>query len=67
MNEKSHDARAARIDALANDIIADAKAREAERCRHNEEEMEKLKRWLASKSKMIPSGSQPVGGSPCNR
>lgn len=67
MKEKSNDARTARIDALANDIIADAKAREAERCRHNEEEMEKLKRWLASKSKMTPSVSQPVGGLQCNR
>ncbi len=51
MNEKIYEVRAARIDAIANEIIADAKARELERARHNAAEMEKLKRWLASKSK----------------
>jgi hypothetical protein len=60
MNEKIHDARAARIDALANDIIADAKARELERRRLADEGMEKIRRHFAS-------GSKSEGGSTWNR
>ncbi len=52
MNEKTHDARAARIDALAHDIIADAKARELERSRLADEGMEKIRRHFASGSKL---------------
>jgi hypothetical protein len=44
-------ARATRIDALANDIIADAKAREVERRRLADEGMEKIRRHFASGSK----------------
>jgi hypothetical protein len=51
MNEKLYEVRAARIDALANEIIADAIADEAERRRHNAEEMKRLERRLASGSK----------------
>lgn len=56
------DERAAKIDALANSIINDAKRRDAERRQRNDEQMEHFKRWLASKSKMTPSGSQPERG-----
>ena len=59
------DERAAKIEALANSIINDAKRRDSERRQRNDLEMEKLKRWLASKSKITPSVSQPVGGPPC--
>ncbi len=51
MNENIYKVRAARIDALANEIIADAKADELERRRHNAEEMRRLERRLASGSK----------------
>jgi len=47
MNENPHDARSARIDALANQIINDAKAREAERRRLAEEGMEKIRRHFS--------------------
>jgi hypothetical protein len=53
MNEKTHDARAARIDALANKIIEDAKARELERKRLGDECIAKLTRWLVSKSNEV--------------
>jgi hypothetical protein len=56
MSETLINERAARIEALADAIIADAKAREAERHRHNEGEMEKLRRWLVSKSKRETPG-----------
>lgn len=51
MNEKTHAARAARIDALANEIIEDAKTREAKRRRLADEGMEKIRRHFASGSK----------------
>jgi len=49
--------RAAKIDALANTIINDAKKRDAERRQRNDEQMEHFKRWLTSRAK-----PQPVGG-----
>lgn len=71
MNEKPKDKlddeRAARIDILANKIIEDEQSREAERLRHNEEEMKKLVRWLESKSPMTPTDSQLLGSSKWNR
>lgn len=51
MNEKPHDARAARIEALANEIINDAKARNAERRRLAEEGMEKIRRHFLNLTK----------------
>lgn len=40
--------RAARIEKWADEIITDAKKRESERRRHNDAEMEKLKRFLST-------------------
>ena len=54
--------RAARIDALANTIINDAKRRDAERRQRNDEQMEHFKRWLANGPELPPSGSQPERG-----
>jgi hypothetical protein len=44
------DERAAKIEALANTIINDAKRRDAERRQRNEAEMEKLKTFLKGKA-----------------
>ena len=49
MNKKTHDM--TRIDALANEIIEDAKARESERRRLADEGTEKIRRHFASGSK----------------
>jgi hypothetical protein len=57
----SAEERAARIERMATAIIDDAKQRTTERHRRNDAEMEKLKRWLASKPRTTPSGSQSDG------
>ena len=54
MNKKTHDM--TRIDALANEIIEDAKTREAERRRLADEGIKKIRRHFAS-------GSKSEGGS----
>jgi ribosomal protein L17 len=46
---KTPEERAKYIEQLADPIIADAARREAERRRHNDNEMEKLKNWLKEK------------------
>ena len=50
------DERAAKIEALANSIINDAKRRDAERRQRNDEQMEKMKHWFATRAE------QPAGG-----
>ncbi|EEF60507.1 hypothetical protein [Pedosphaera parvula] len=45
---RSPDERAAWIEKVANEIITEAEKSEAQRRRHNETEMEKLKRFLSA-------------------